>query len=94
MTVMLLALFFSDAAMNATDVSEHRFVANEEVGGPATSEPRVEATTTRTRAWNPHVQSWSARQAECPAFFSREIEGFGVFKLGPTCDPEEVPYAL
>jgi hypothetical protein len=94
MTVMLLALFFSDAAMNATDVSEHRFVANEEVGGSSTPEPRVEATTTRKRAWNPHVQSWSARQAECPAFFTREIDGFGILKIAPRCDQDDVPYAL
>ena len=94
MTVMLLALFFSDAALNAAEVSEYRFVSGqEEVGGRAGVEPRIEATT-RKRAWNPHLQSWPSRRAECPALFAREIEGFGVFKVGRTCDPEELPYAL
>ena len=93
MTVMLLALFFSDAAINAAEVSEYRFVTDQEVGGGATSEPRVEAITPK-RAWNPHLQSWPSRQAECPAFFAREIEGFGTFKITPRCDREELPYAL
>ena len=92
MTVMLLALFLSDAALNAAEFSEYRIVADEEVGGGG-AEPRIEATR-RTRAWNPHLQSWPSRRAECPAFFSGQIEGFGVFKIGPSCDPEDMPYAL
>ena len=43
-------------------------------------------TTPPKRAWNPHVQSLSSRRAECPAMLEREIAGFGVLKLGPSCD--------
>jgi hypothetical protein len=93
MTVMLLALFFSDAALNAADVSEYRFVSDQEEIGGGVVEPRIE-TATPKRAWNPHLQSWPSRRAECPALFAREIEGFGILKVGPTCDPEELPYAL
>jgi len=88
MTVMLMALLFSDAALNASKLTE----AHVERDGRDT-EPHV-TTTPRGRGWTPGIRSWTIEKTECPAFFRREIEGFGIVRVGPRCVDEEVPYAL
>jgi len=90
MTVMLLALVFSDAALSASDASNYEVVLDHEGGG---AEPHVVAPA-RGRAWTPRVDDWSTGKADCPAFFRREIDGFGLLRVGPKCADEEVPYAL
>jgi hypothetical protein len=85
MTVMLLALMFSDAALNSSEAGEYRLVENHE----PEAEPR-----SRTRRWTPGVQSWTIEKTDCPAFFQRQLEGFGIFRVGPRCADEEMPYAL
>jgi hypothetical protein len=86
MTVMLLALFFSDAALNANEASDYRLLAN----------PLADADQpVSRRAWTPGVKGWERRSTEdCPAFFQRELEGVGVVRVGPRCADEEIPYAL
>lgn len=86
MTMMLLALVFSNAALNSADASDRP-----ETAGPA--EPRTNPTI-RARAWRPGIDSWEEERRECPIFFQDAIEGFGVVRIGPRCDEPEIPYAL
>jgi hypothetical protein len=85
---MLMALLFSDAALNASKLD-----GNQVRHDKRSSEPHV-TTTPRARSWTPGVRNWTIEKSECPAFFRREIEGFGVVRVGPRCADEEVPYAL
>jgi len=89
MTVMLLALMMGDAALSGSDSVEYGGLRD----GGAISEPYVVAPV-RGRAWTPRVDDWSDEKAGCPAFFQREVKGFGVFRVGPACADEEIPYAL
>jgi hypothetical protein len=92
MTVMLLALLFSDAALNSADASEYRFVADVDGGGSA--EPYVEVRS-KTHKWTPRVERWTVEKADCPAFFQREIAGFGQYRVGPRCrEDDQLPHAL
>lgn len=85
MTAMLLALVLSDAALNESKATEYRF----------TVEPRVSNSAhDRERRWTPGVDHWTRDEQDCPAFFQREIEGFGIVRVGPKCAEEEIPYAL
>ena len=88
MTVMLLALFFSDAALNSSEASAYRIDEHSESAEPY-AEPR-----SHTREWKPGLDGWKIERTDCPAFFSQEIEGFGVLRVGPRCIDEELPYAL
>jgi len=90
MTVMLMALFFSESALHASKASEYRVVGEHEA---ELVDPDVTAASHR-QSWTPRVQSWTIEKTECPAFFRSEIEGFGQFRVGPRCPDEEVPYAL
>ena len=83
MTSLFAAFLFSGAALNAG-----RAAAEETLQGyrGIESESFRIPTTPPKRAWNPHLQSQSSRRAECPAMFERKIAGFGVLKLGPSCD--------
>ena len=83
MTVMLLALILSDAALSAND---YRL---EEPGIDTRFEPAP-----RTREWTPGVDSWKVENKDCPAFFQRQVEGVALVRVGPRCEDEEVPYAL
>ena len=89
MTVMLLALLFSDSALSSSDASDYSLAPDYE---GASSEPHVIAPV-RGRAWTPRVE-WPSERADCPAFFTGEIEGFGLFRVGPRCADEEIPHAL
>jgi hypothetical protein len=80
-------MLFSDTAFNSSEANAYRIDEHSE------SEPYAEPRS-RTREWKPGVDGWKIKRADCPAFFSREIEGFGVFQVGPRCVDEEVPYAL
>jgi hypothetical protein len=91
MTVMLLALLFSDAAINTADLNENRVLEEQEIGGFA--EPHVEARS-RTHPWTPGVKSWENNSSDCPIFFQRDIKGFGVFRVGPRCNEDGLPHAL
>ena len=83
MTVMLLALLFSESALNANEAGTYRL----------DEDPYVEPRS-RTREWKPGVDGWKIERPECPAFFSQEVEGIGVVRVGPHCADEEIPYAL
>ena len=83
MTVMLLALIFSDAAL----ASEYRLTGDQQVD--TRFEPRP-----RTREWKPGVDGWTSESRDCPAFFQREADGVGFLRVGPLCEDEEIPYAL
>ena len=83
MTVMLLALLFSESALNASETGAYRIE----------DDPYVEPRS-RTREWKPGLDSWKIERTDCPAFFTREVEGFGPVRVGPSCVDEEVPYAL
>jgi hypothetical protein len=85
MTVMMLALMFSDAALNASQANEYRLVENHDHDA---------APQRRMRQWTPKLESWTIEKDDCPAFFQRELKGFGMFRVGPQCTDEEVPYAL
>lgn len=89
MTVMLLALFFSDAALNSSEAGTYRIDEQSEALAEPYAEPR-----SRTREWKPGLDGWKIERNDCPAFFSQKVEGFGVFQAGPSCADEEVPYAL
>ena len=84
MTVMLLALILSDSALRAND---YRLTEDQEID--ARYEPRP-----RAREWKPGVDSWKMETRDCPAFFRHEVEGVGFLAVGPTCEDEEIPYAL
>lgn len=85
MTAMMLALMFSDATLNASNFTEYRLVENREFeAGP----------DRRMRQWTPGLDSWTLERKDCPALFQRELEDFGMFRVGPSCVDEEVPYAL
>jgi len=90
MTVMLMALFFSESALNASKASEYRVLGEHET---ELFEPN-ETVTSHRQGWTPRVQIWTIEKTECPAFFRSEVEGFGQFRVGPRCPDEEVPYAL
>jgi hypothetical protein len=92
MTVMLLAMLLSDAAANASDADDYT-LAQDYGGGGGSAVAQQIAAPVRGRAWTPRVD-WTPSKTECPAFFSREIKGFGVFRVGPTCAEEDVPHAL
>jgi hypothetical protein len=85
MTAIMLALMFSDATLNASEFTEYRLVENQD---------QETAPQRRMRQWTPGIDSWKIENKDCPAFFSRELEGFGEFRVGPSCVEEEVPYAL
>ena len=87
MTVMLLALLFSDAALGHADAANYRLVGQHEID--TRFEPRP-----RPREWRPGVDGWKIENRDCPAFFQREAEGVGRFSVGPRCEDEEIPYAL
>jgi len=73
MTVMLLAMLISDTALNA---SEYR------VDVP---QPKNEASAAPSRlAWSPGVK-WDQAEADCPAFFQRQLTGLGQFRVGGRC---------
>jgi hypothetical protein len=84
MTVMLLALALSDAALNAHEMSNYR-QDQQEVGGSAvtTAESR-----SKNRAWTPGIDNWDDQKNDCPIFFQKEIKGFGTFKVGAHCATE------
>ena len=83
MTAMLLALVLSDAALNASETSEYRLI----VEPPA-------AKDGQRREWTPGIDAWEPKNKECPAFFQREVEGFGIIRVGPRCEDDKIPYAL
>lgn len=84
MTVMLLALIFSDSALIASD---YRLPGEAEID--TRYEPRPKA-----REWQPGVDGWKIENRDCPAFFQRELEGGTLIRVGPRCEDEEIPYAL
>lgn len=84
MTVMLLALIFSDTTLVASD---YRLTGEQEVDTRYESRPR-------SREWKPGVDSWKIENKDCPAFFRRDVAGVGVLSVGPRCEDEEIPYAL
>jgi len=84
MTVILIALALSESTLTTTEVKDYRLAA----------EPHAD-TSANHRRWTPGVDSWKREgERDCPAFFERELEGFGVFRVGPRCTEEEIPYAL
>jgi hypothetical protein len=86
MTVMLLALLFSDAALSASGADEYRLVENHD---------QEDAPKRHVRQWTPRVKSWTVEKADCPVFFQREIAGFGQFRVGPRCwEDDQLPHAL
>jgi len=85
MTAIMLALMFSDATLNANEASEYRLVENHD---------QESAPQRRMREWTPGIETWKIENESCPAFFQRDIKGFGVFRVGPKCTEEEVPHAL
>lgn len=73
MTVMLLAMLVSDAALNA---SEYRVDA---------AQPKSEAPAAPSRrAWTPGVK-WDQPKGDCPAFFQREVAGLGQIRVSGRC---------
>ena len=89
MTAMLLALVFSESALAAAEVQDFRLV------GPAVAMSGNETETgAQSRRWTPGVKGWQRKASDCPAFFQREVEGFGIVRVGPRCADEEIPYAL
>ena len=84
MTVMLLALILSDSALRAND---YRLSEDQEI------DTRFEPRPSR-REWKPGVDSWRIEKPDCPAFFRRDVDGVGSLAVGPTCEDEEIPYAL
>jgi hypothetical protein len=89
---MLLALLFTDAALSASESGESRIVSEQAAGG---GPPASIAAAVSGHAWTPRVENWRAEEAECPIFFQREVEGFGVFRMGPRCaQPDDYPHAL
>ena len=86
MTMMLLALVFSNAALTAAEARDLQ-----ESGG--TTAPHS-GPTIRARVWHPGVDKWEDEKAECPIFFQEDVDGFGVVKIGGRCADEDIPYAL
>jgi len=82
MPVILLALALSESAVGGVEVVDYRLVV----------EPQADAAA-RRRNWTPGVDSWK-RERDCPAFFQKDLEGFGMLRVGPDCVDEEIPYAL
>ncbi len=85
MTMMLLALAFSDAALAKGGVTEYRLTVELPPSGQSSAEGR---------AWTPGIDGWKPEKVDCPVFFQREIKEFGMFRVGPKCTQEEIPYAL
>jgi len=84
MTVILLALALSESALTAAETRDQRLVVDPQTGSSADR-----------RRWTPGADSWKREgDQECPAFFKREVKGLGVFRIGPRCTEEEIPYAL
>ena len=83
MTSLFAAFLFSGAALNASQLAAEEVAHGYQ--GIESGSFRIPTTPTK-RAWNPHLQSQSSRRAECPAMLERKIPGFGVLKLGPSCD--------
>jgi hypothetical protein len=84
MTVMLLALIFSDTALSANDYR---------LSGESGIDTRYEPQR-RPREWKPGVDSWKIENRDCPAFVQHEVEGGTLIRVGPRCADEEIPYAL
>ncbi|HEX6742539.1 MAG TPA: hypothetical protein VF079_12185 [Sphingomicrobium sp.] len=84
MTVMLLALIFSDTTLRGGD---YRLVEGQEIDTRYEAEPRP-------REWKPGVDSWKIETRDCPALFRHDVEGVGFLSVGPRCEDEEIPYAL
>jgi len=87
MTVMPLALFFSDSALNASEANAYRIKREESGSFESDAEPR-------SREWQPGVHGWKIETIDCPAFFQHEVDGFGAIRVGPRCVDDEIPYAL
>jgi len=85
MTAMMLALMFSDATLNASKAGEYRLVEHHD---------HEDAPQRRVREWSRKLDRWTIKKEDCPAFFQRELEGLGMFRVGLSCVDEEIPYAL
>jgi hypothetical protein len=88
MTVMLLALLFSDAALASNEATESR-----DAHESASVEHRA-GRQSRDNDWTPRVREWTIEKPDCSAFFQREIEGFGLFRIRPRCAEDGLPHAL
>jgi hypothetical protein len=84
MTVMLLALVFSDTTLRAGD---YRLVGGQEIDTRYERQPRPPE-------WKPGADSWTIENKDCPALFQHDVGGFGPITIGPRCEDEEIPYAL
>ena len=87
MTMMLLAMVFSDAALNASELRDYKVVSDQ---AGDSSAPPVRSARPRT----PRVDSWMEESGSCPTFFERPIEGFGSFIIGSRCHYDNLPHAL
>ena len=90
MTAMMLALFFSDA-LNSPGMKNYRTPEEQEIGGSA--EPHIEARP-QPYPWRPRVGNWDKNSADCPIFFQKDIKGFGILRIGPSCNEDGLPHAL
>ena len=88
MTVMLLALLIGDPALNASGASDYRLSEGREAQAFA----GTQGEGADHRRWTPGIDSWTRKGSDCPAFFQRDMGGFGIFRFGPRCSEEELPY--
>ena len=84
MTVMLLALILSDSTLRSSD---YRLSEEREIDTRGEPLPR-------SREWKPGVNRWTIENRDCPAFFRHEFDDVGLVTVGPSCEDEEIPYAL
>lgn len=90
MTVLVLALSFSGAALTASTAADYRFTENRQA--QMFADPRSDEGAKR-RPWTPGVDGWTRERRECPALFERDLGNGSIFRFGPRCDDDELPYA-
>ena len=90
MNVLVLALFFSDAALNASNAADYRL--EDEWQARKFADPRSDDGA-RPRPWSFGLDGWTRERSNCAALVEREIGGGAVFRFGPRCEDEVIPYA-
>ena len=89
MTVLTLALSLSGAALNAANSSDYRLEKNNAVRPYA--DPESEESVS-PRRWTLGAHGWIRGRSGCRTLIESPLGTDSVFRFGPRCDDDEVPY--
>lgn len=89
MNVLVLALAAHTAASGANP-ADYRL--KEDPQARMFADPRSDEGAAR-RPWTPGVDGWTRERSYCPALIERDLGNGSIFRFGPRCEDDELPYA-